>query len=487
MRSQLTRRVFRQIVHNAVYADACCACRPAVQHARHARVTSTPSRVHSRTWFSFAKEPTRRQKLPDYKPGLKEMTELSQALAKHERPPSRATLAQAFTTVILDHTTKQSKLVEDSDIGLMLTTFRYLITPNTEEDGHRLSVEEISHVLNALVTAGPDRSTKAPNLVTLAEALYEALKSREGVTDEIRISSLKSLITILADRYKPQEARDLLAELRAMDPSLVEARQWTDVLVGFARIDDQDQIMKTIEIIQDQGVPYDSQVHQSLLLYYAAQKNVSRMKEWCEFGKAKRLDLPRKAQVAVLKVCTNHGELEWGEPIMRAYTDQEPSNKADQITAWGMILRWAAAKGNGFDELDRMLKLLVQKSMEQGSKIEPEIRIINGLIAIANMKKDAYAAERYLALGQKWGLQPDERTLTLQFEYRMDSGDLDGARAVYYDLKSHWPSLEELGSDMSNKFGGLHLVNRFIVKLCERKPLKYDLIMELVADLQERQ
>ena len=368
----------------------------------------------------------------------------------------------------------------------MLTTFRYLNTQQVGEDGHGLSGEEISHVLNSLVTAGPDRTKKAPNLVALAEALYEALKSREEVIDEMRTSSLKSLITILADRSKPQEARELLAELHAMGPSLVEARQWTDILVGFARIDNQGQIIETIEMMQSRGIQYDSQVHQSLVLYYAAHKNVSRMKEWYEFGKAKRLDLPRKAQVAVLKICTEHGDLEWGEPIMRAYTDQEPSNEADRITAWGMVLRWAAAKGNGFDELDRMLQVLVQKSTEQGLKTRPEIRSINGLIAMANAKRDAYAAERYLALGQKWGLQPDERTLTLQFEYRIDSGDLDGARAVYYELKSHWPSLEELSSAVFRKYGGFQLVNRFMVKLCQRKPLKYDLIMELVADLEER-
>lgn len=104
------------------------------------------------------------------------------------------------------------------------------------------------------------------------------------------------------------------------------------------------------------------------------------------------------------------------------------------------------SKGNGFEELDRLLKVLVQKSKEQGLELQPDIRMINGLVAMANSKKDAYAAERYLALGRKWGLVPNEKTLALQFEYRIDSGDLDGAKSVYDELKSHWPALDELNS-----------------------------------------
>ncbi|KAL8726893.1 MAG: hypothetical protein Q9181_005891 [Wetmoreana brouardii] len=487
MRSQLTRRVFRQIIYTALYADTCCSCRPMVDHQWRARKSFPSSMVPSRALFGFSRlEPARKQKPPDYKLGLKEMMQLSQALAKHERPPQRATLVEAFTTVILDHTTNKTPLTEDSDIGLLLATFRYLQETQVDNDDLGLSVEEMLHALNFLRNAGPDSLVEAPNLITLARALSEAINHREEAPENYAVKAINALIAILAARHRPLEARELLEKLWEKDPSQVKRWQWQDLMVGFARVGDQEQLVKTIDMMKNWGIRFDSGIHESLILFYTSAKNVDMMKKWYGFGIANGVEPTRQSQMAVLRLCSFTNNIEYGEPIMRSYLDKSSTNELDRKATWTLILRWAAAKGKGFEELDRLLSVLVQKSKDQGLDIQPDIRMINGLISMANFKKDAYAAERYLALARKWNLKPDDKTLRLQLEYRIDSNDLDGAKATYDELKSNWRGLDKLDVYEPMNKAAFDLMNRLIVALCNQRPVNYNLIMELVGDLDER-
>lgn len=344
MRSHLTRRVFRQIIYNALYTDTCCSCRPTTYHVRQARRCFPSSVVPSRTLFGFSREPARKQKPPDYNPGLKEMTQLTQALAKHERPPPRPMLVQAFTTVILDHTTKQITLTEDSDIGLMLKTFRYLKGTQAGEEDLGLSAEEMAHALDVLVNAGPEKPAEAPSLVALARELSEAIERSEEITEESKANCLKSFIAILAARNKPQEARDLLEELWKRDSSIVEPRQWTNIILGFARAEDQCQMIQTIELMKDHGSPYDSGVHQALIMFYTSLKDTAMTKKWYAYGISAGVEPTRKTQMAILRLCSDIGAFDWGEPIMRSYVDRSPINEADRKATWTVILRWAAAR-----------------------------------------------------------------------------------------------------------------------------------------------
>lgn len=113
------------------------------------------------------------------------------------------------------------------------------------------------------------------------------------------------------------------------------------------------------------------------------------------------------------------------------------------------------------------------KSKEK--QIFPDIGMINQLIELANSRDDPYTAERYVALGQRWGLEPDARTYILQLDYRLKVGDLDGARAAYTKLQSE--DLSE-GHD-------LPFVNKLVVALCE-KDKSYDTIISIAEDLTER-
>ncbi|KAL8760290.1 MAG: hypothetical protein Q9199_000189 [Rusavskia elegans] len=476
MHSHLTRHVFRQIVYNAIYSETFCWCRPIASHRPQARRCLPSSTVPARTLFGFSRQPTRKQKPPDFDPGLKEMLQLGQALAKHERPPPRSTLIHAFTSFVLDKQENERVAVEDSQIGLLLTTFRHLQDTQDEEGALGLSVGEMVNAMSFLTGTGVRRAIETANTVSLARTLFEEVNRKEEMTAEYRRQGLNTLIEVLASKKKPMEARDLLEEHWGKDPASIDRRQWINVVLGFAKVDEQEQMIRTIETMEEHGVSFDSQAHQYVVEFYVSNKNVEMTKKWYDYGVASGLKPTQRTLRRVLGVCIYNNELEWGEPLLRSLVDGEPGNTKDSKVYWRLILQWAAAKGKSVEELDRLLNVMVQKTREQGMDVQPNMGLINSLIAFATFKNDSYTAERYLALGRKWGLEPDSKTLLLQLEYRISSGDLDGAKAAYDELKGR-----ELETDADLKF-----INRLIVALCNQKPIQYNGIMELVDDLNER-
>ncbi|KAL8782612.1 MAG: hypothetical protein Q9213_005244 [Squamulea squamosa] len=434
------------------------------------------SKVPARTLFGFSRQPTRKQKPPDFDPGLKEMLQLGQALAKHERPPARATLINAFTSYVLDKQENDRMAVEDSQIGLLLTTFRYLQDTQDEGGGLGLSVGEMVNAMSLLTGTGVRRAMETSNTVLLAKCLFDEVNRKEEMEGDYRQQGLNTLIEVLASKKRPVEARDLLEEHWKEDPSLIDRRQWINVVLGFAKVDEQEQMIKTIETMERHGIPFDSQAHQYVVEFYASNRNVGMTKKWYDYGATNGLKPTQRTLRRVLGVCIYNNELEWGEPLLRSLVDGESSNTKDSKAYWKLILQWAAAKGKSVEELDRLLNVMVEKTQEQGLAVQPDMGLINSLIAFAAFKNDPYTAERYLILGRKWGLEPDFKTLLLQLDYRVNSGDLDGAKAAYDELKCR-----ELETDADLKF-----INKLIVALCKQKPMKYNSIMQLVDDLNER-
>ncbi|KAI4186711.1 MAG: hypothetical protein LQ346_005625 [Caloplaca aetnensis] len=406
------------------------------------------------------------------------MLELNQALAKHERPPSRSTLTKAFNAFLLDRLVRQSLSVDDSQIGLLLVTLRYLQDTRTEPEGLGLSVEELLNTMELLKVSKSKEPEELDTHIALAQSLYEEVERLGELAGESRDAALNSLIKILALKKRPQEAQKLLEKHSEHGSAVIDSSQWKNVLLGYALVGDQEKMFSTIELMGEHGVPFDSHAHQAVMSYYAkTSKDVEMMKKWYEIGRAKGIEPTRKTDLRVLSSCIYHNELAWGEPVLRSFLDTKLQKTPNDIkVSWKLILQWAAAKGKRFEEIDRLLNVLVQKSQQEGLNVRPDIDMINPLIKLAASQGDVYAAERYLALGLKRGLQPDYKTKLLQFEYRINSGDLDGAKAVYDELK-------DKEYDM---FDSVAPLDKLLVALSKQKPIKYEVIMELTNDVNER-
>jgi hypothetical protein len=120
------------------------------------------------------------------------------------------------------------------------------------------------------------------------------------------------------------------------------------------------------------------------------------------------------------------------------------------------------------DEVDRMMQVMVRRNPD----FTPNIETINQLIAYANSRNDPYLAERFLALGAKWGVAQDGTTYMYQMDYRLATGDIDGARTAYHHLKD-----EEVRNNED-----LPRINRLIQCMCNSGRYKFDTIMEVVED-----
>lgn len=406
------------------------------------------------------------------------MLELNQALAKHERPPPRSTLTKAFNAFVLDRHVRQNLSVDDSQIGLLSMTFRYLQDTRTEAEGLGLSAEGMVNTMELLKVSKSKEPEELDTHIALARSLYEEVDRLGELAGDDRDTALNALIKILALKKRPQDAQKLLEKYSEHHSAAVDSSQWKNVLVGYALVGDQEKMFSTIELMEKHGVPFNGYAHQAVIAYYAkTSKDVEMMKKWYEIGTAKGIEPTRRTDLLVLSLCIHHNELAWGEPVLRSFLDTKLQKTPNDIkVSWKLILQWAAAKGKRFEEIDRLLNVLVQKSQEEGLNVRPDIDMINPLIKLAASKGDVYAAERYLALGLKRGLQPDYKTKLLQFEYRINSGDLDGAKAVYDELK-------DKDYDM---FDSIAPLDKLLVALSKQKPIKYDVIMELIDDVSER-
>ena len=473
MRCLLTRRVFRLIINNEIHSAAHCWVWPTNDCLRAQRLPVGP-KVPARSLFGFSRKPKRQPKPINYAPGYETLLELSNRLKMRIRTQSPEELTQAFVEFFRSKQ-RDSQPLEDIQAQHALTTFNHLRETALDGEELGLSDEEIRVALNVLKMMSKEYKTHGE----LAKVLYAELQRRWEIREneqqefERKDQDLVPFIVVMSQSGNALYARDLIEQyweecLRSSRTSL-----WPILFRGLIREKRSNEIQKTVDIMQKYGVPFDTKIHQAITTYFAYQEeNMEMTKVWYSKPIASGKPPTAHTDAFVLKLCIKRNELEWGDAIFKSLLQRG----TEDMSTWKIILQWAAAQGKGVDEIERMMQVMVNRSHEKGKDLRPDIDTINGLIWLANSKDDPYTAERYLALGERWGLQPDARTYLLQLDYRLKVGDLGGARTAYARLQGEEvPDQEDLP-----------LVNKLIVALCDQKPQNYDAVMGLVEDLSER-
>ena len=440
----------------------------------HARKIAKLPTVAKRNLWGFSRKPPREQKPIDLDPGLGLMLELNQMLRMRTRPPPSADLARAFID-FFRHRQSFPAPLEELQAQHALNTFTHLQENYTEAEGFGLSGEDLRVALNALKNVPKDGNYDTHNI--LSRALFEEIKWRRDASPEVEdikvpwSKHLTSFIQASSQYGDPFYARKLVEQYWHSDLEHSNRLVWTQVLKSFARVGNTEGFVETIEIMQKHNVAFNSKDHQAIVVYFAKKGDLENTKKWYIYPIADNGVPTSHTDVFVLKLCIRCGEFEWGEPIFRSMLAKNPDERA-----WNVTFQWAAAKGKGVDEIERMMKVMVRRNEENEIPVQPNIETINSLVELANLANDPYTAERYVALGERWGFQPNAKTHLLQLEYRIKVGDLDGARAAYSRLRA-----EEVPEDAD-----ILLVNKLIVALCNENTLLYDAIMGLVEDLSER-
>ena len=484
MRSPLTRHVFRQISRYAFYSDSMCHMTPLAQCCLHTRLGANLRSEQRRYLFGFNRNPQRSQKPIDLDPGLELMSELTKMLEMGTRPPRPDELAEAFKAFFQARIDAPTPL-EDVQVQHAMRTFRHLRETYDQVEGFGIGDEELRVALASLGSSlslhASRQSSHNGNSRThnqLATLLFEELekrRKRSADRGEMLVplkEDVLPLIQVFCLSGDSLLARELIE--RRWYPDLVNSGRslWVHVLRGFAREDNSEEIVITIERMKNHGVPFDSKAHQSVVLYYTRKRDIPMTKKWYQQPIADSKRPTAHTDASVLRLCLRNDEFEWGAPIFKSMLEKNP----DTIRDWSIVFEWASAQGKGVDEIERMMEVMVRRNEDIEKCVHPNIEIFNALVELANSKNDSYTAERYVALAQKWGFQPNANTYLLQLDYRIKVGDLDGARAVYNRLQSENITENE----------DVALANRLIIAMCAHKGHPVESIMAIVEDLNER-
>jgi hypothetical protein len=396
------------------------------------------------------------------------------------RPPPAPELVTAWRAFFEYKIAKQES-VNNLQAKYVVRVFEHLqkVRDQVDEDGRLTSRDLRSARVSFLLM--PNDKTDLHNW--MAREIYKTLSGMGFKTDKERQEAIKFFIRALALTGDSLEARALLIETIAQIQEQSDAdgeekssgiyyrKRWKAVLDGFAREDNEVELLRTIEMAEHYGVIYNRESQRIMTCFYASKDDVKATKEW--FSRpvlSSEAPLP-STMLAILRFCLRNNELEWSRTVFRELLEANP-NKGN----WDVVLQWAAgAMGKGVEDVERMIQVMIRHNQDDES-VRPDIDTINGLVDLAMSMKDPYLAERYIALGLKSGIHPNATTFILQMNYRAEAGDLTGAQAAYDALQS-----EEILNDED-----LPAINKYIRALCNANKDYYDRITSITADLEER-
>lgn len=417
-------------------------------------------------------------------PGLGLMLKLGTVLNMGTRPPPSDEIAKAFNDFFQARLNAPTPL-ENIQAQHAMITFTHLQKTHTQVEGFGLVDEDLRVALEALAHSlalhGKRQSLKKEVSEThnlLGKLLFAELTQRRKRNlerqelQEACSGDLLPFIQILSHSGDSLYARGLVEDHWRADLASSGRSSWVQVLRGFARENNGKELVDTVEIMQKYEIPFDYKVHQSVTLYYARRDDMQMTKKWYKYPIAGSQVPTGYTDFSVLRLCIRHNELEWGDPIFKSLLERNPETSKE----WNIIFQWAAARGKGVDEIERMMKVMVRRNEDNEKGIHPDIETINGLVELANSKNDPYTAERYVALGRKWGFHPNAETYLLQLDYRINVGDIDGARAICTLLQS-----QEIHENKD-----VPLINRLIVAMCAGTTHSSEAIMGLAEGLSER-
>lgn len=494
MPSHLTRVVFRSIIANEPLLYRGCqqrALRPSVLTHHGARALSQSQR---RTFFGGLFKSQRKIKKMDIPVGLETMSSLMHAKRTSARPPKEKDLADAFKSFF---GTKKGAL-EDFHVDLAHNTFRYLLA-NPKEGGEQwFTRDELLGLINELISLRRRPKTGGKAHVEFGTALFDqiaemddveavakSLESQASPKEEYDLVVRPKLVELLSLFGASSRARDIVTEHYNDYRNASHLRKkvirsvWNTVLVGVARENNSEEMAKTTELFNNSSVPLTNHKQAELVSIFSQRRELDIAKYWYSqpivlhhLQNDKPAERTKQTYTALLKACALEGDLAFGQQVVAGLT----SNRVPDKEGWDAIFLWSAALGKGVDEIERMMNVMVRRTEEAQAPLHPDVDTINVLVEFAMSKQDPYSAERYIAMGEKRGIMPDEQTYTMQMQYRLSVKDIDGARAAYYNLQGDFR-----GSEAS-----VAAVNELIQVLCESKQHHYDDVMAIVDDLHER-
>jgi len=475
MRSHLTRRVFRCLIANEPIFP---------QRHLHARAAARPHKnvfhgcqSQRRTFFNLFDNKEKDLREPTLDPGMDKMLELDKRIHLIARLPPAQDLIVAFNAFI-DSRARRKRPVEDFHAIRLIQVLETLekkaqeVTPGSTVPS--LTEADLSKALATIVTYQPNLTKTHNELARLIIAAHEGLAPLADSQEKpLADRMLKLYITVLCETGATQDALDIWQKKQ---PDDVDSQVWARLVEGFAKEDREDMILQVVELATANATMVDPVVARAMALYYARKDNVAATKKWMESttltGPGKRRGGKEAASYRIiLEFCLRNHEMEWGQKVLQA-----GGGKNAEEHIWDAIFRAAAATGKSVDEIDRMVTLMLRETQHQDKEAQLGVQTFNGLIEYALLKNDAYTAERYFSMAEKWKVQLNAQSFVLQVEYRLAAGDVNGALRSYDKLRD-----EKIGNDED-----WAVMNKLLLAVLNQPTYANETVVGLVEDISDR-
>jgi hypothetical protein len=447
----------------------------------------------------------------NYDPGIEKMMEYSKMKRLQARLPPVEEVARALSLFANQkRSSRPRKPMEDTHAQLVLQSLRYCLGEKNSSDGPQ-GVLSIPPSTLAKLTQCAKREPRQVSQahLDLAETLYQVLSVARIGTPRHALYGFDLYIRSLTWSGRSREALELMQNGQpAMDVSsdavpdqdaqqedvstmeetdsndLSRSYLWNIILDGSSREADEELLIRTLDVMNEQGVAHNLTTARTLLGFYIAKQDPPAVKQhWTEcqrmFSESHHstgvLSTYQDSVWQILTWCLQSGNLTLGHEVVKDVMSTNPSK-----SIWDAVLVWGAGTKKSVDEIGRMLNVMQESNESIPDESEwriPDSATINALVRYAISQNDPYMAERFIALGRDRGIEPDAETFVLQIDYRLSVNDVDGALVAYKHLQAQ---------DLSS-YSDVKAVNRLIVALCTSQRHDFETIMSVVADLADRE
>ncbi|KAG9741724.1 hypothetical protein KCU75_g15818, partial [Aureobasidium melanogenum] len=474
MRSHLNRLVFRKLLASEPIAHRGClrpyqylsSCLPELQ--------ALP-RAQRRSFMNIFKKPQRVSSEPRMAPGLEKMMEYSKMERLSARLPPPDVLLKAVTAYFFYKSTYKTidKDIPDVQAQHLLRCLKYL-------DQHLgLATLETGQLRSWMLVFDHKAHKNSSIHRNIVELLYDALcQNRAQQGKPLSPEELWAYVKVLCATGGTAKARDEVVKYgQTYAQGYRPILHWEAIISGFAREQNEQELLRTLTYLDEHAVKGPRQfIMEKVTRFYISGEKIEEAIEWYNKTKEHVVDVQsfHRLQRNLLSLCMQTSNIKFGQLVMRDITAGTPTKYQ-----WDMILEWAVATGKGADEIDRMIGIMerANQSLPKDEWRIPDTIMLNKLVKVAVGRKDPYLAERLISIGGARNIQPDALTLIYQMEYRLAVKDVDGALTVYKHLQSH---------DLS-KNEDISVVNELIRAMCASGRQDFDSIMNVAADLSDRQ
>ncbi|KAG5916021.1 hypothetical protein E4U42_007827, partial [Claviceps africana] len=473
------------VCHRATAAPACLSY--ATTARRRPMTRPVVRRAFARTFLNtLFQKPPREIRQPEYEPGWMQIMVWRSRMLDNLRSPPRKDLKVAWRQLMASKLERRRPL--NSTQALQCRRLLEFLSSGPCHDQHDERPQPtapnpfpapfLSMARKVLLDIKPRERTK--HHLDLARALYAAWAP--GITagpGRGRDWQWRGLVKMMCEYGAAEEAmRMLQSKWRSPEcfPHLAEQDCLLEAVArGLAREGKEAELVALVAYAREHGVPYNAAIQSVTVEYFASRDRVAETKHWLAEPNGQRNAQARVYRL-VASFARRNGLEEWAAILFRDLGQSKPF-----FPHWNVILQSILLLGKSLAEVDALMSHMVGRN----GLISPTVSTINGLLTVAVEMKDAALAEGIMTLAANREIALNGETFLFLLQLRLETGDVEGARQAFDNVRHFEPWNNESGTDIFGDF--CRATNAFLALLSRQLPPDFPLILRVLKAVEEDQ